>query len=352
MSHHILSVNPGSTSTKIALFRDETEIFRTEIKAPAGHGSPAAQAEHITAQVIETLAAHSFLPSALSAVVGRGGMLPPVKVGGYLVGPDMLRWLAEKATLRHASNLGAPVAYAMAAPLGIPAYVYDCVSSDEMWDMAKITGIPELSRQSFCHVLNAKAAARMVAERQGKRYDTMHLIVAHLGGGISVSAHACGRMVDVIPDDAGHFSPERAGGAPLSAFAALCYSGTYSEREMDRKLRGHGGLKAHLGTSDCIEIEARIAGGDAIARQVYEAMAYTVAKSIGMLSVALGGRLDAIILTGGLANSNLLTGMIIRYVSFLAPVERIPGEHEMEALALGALRLLRGEETPHVFTER
>lgn len=353
LSYRILSVNPGSTSIKLALYQDETELFRAHIphscETPDGAGQILAQGEYQKTLVLEELKRRGYSPEALSAVVGRGGLLPPVKTGAYLVCPDLVAWLVHKAPIYHASNLGALIAYSIAQEQQIPAYIYDCVSADELIPVARITGMPEIVRRSYCHVLNTRAAVRKVAGSLGLHYEDICAIAAHLGGGISINAHDCGRMIDVIPDDAFHFSPERAGSVPLSSFLDLCCSGRYTKAELIRKQRGRAGLSAYLGTSDCIEVESRIAAGDEQAELIYEAMAYWVAKGIASLTAAVEGRQQAIILTGALAHSSLFTEKIRRRVRFLAPVYVLEGENETEALALGALRVLRKEEEAHRF---
>ena len=280
----------------------------------------------------------------LSGVVGRGGMLPGLGMGGYTVNETMRRTIESGKLISHASNLGALMAWEIAGPLGIPAIIYDAVSADHLSEVARITGIPEIRRESFCHVLNSRAMARRYAESQGKTYEEMRLLVAHLGGGISVSAHLCGSIVDVITDDGGPFSPERAGSIPILYIIDMCFSGKYTKEEVIRKQRGNGGLKALLGTSDCREIERRIEQGDEYAKLCYQAQAYQIAKGIGNLAPALDCKIDAIILTGGVAYSKMLTGMVARYTEALAPVVVMPGENEMSSLALGMLRILRGEE--------
>ena len=256
----------------------------------------------------------------------------------------MRRTIESGKLISHASNLGALMAWEIAGPLKIPAIIYDAVSADHLSEVARITGIPEIRRESFCHVLNSRAMARRYAESQGKTYEEMRLLVAHLGGGISVSAHLCGSIVDVITDDGGPFSPERAGSIPILYIIDMCFSGKYTKEEVIRKQRGNGGLKALLGTSDCREIERRIEQGDEYAKLCYQAQAYQIAKGIGNLAPALDCKIDAIILTGGVAYSKMLTGMVARYTEALAPVVVMPGENEMSSLALGMLRILRGEE--------
>lgn len=353
MNYYILAVNPGSTSTKIGVYKEEESLFTETIDH---NEEQLTNIPKITEQfsmrkeaIIEALESHSLDSKRLSAVVGRGGTISPLKAGGYAVNEDMKRMLLKGNIIQHASNLGALIADSLAVPLGIPAFIYDAVGSDELKEIAKVTGIPEVVRQSYCHVLNSKATARKVAEKNGKKYGEMNFIVAHLGGGISVSAHEKGKIVDVITDDAGPFSPERSGSVPLSYIVDMCYSGEYNKKELLRKIRGMGGLKAHLGTHDCREIENRITNGDEKAEFLYRAQAYQIAKGIGELSPTLDGDIDAIILTGGVARSKMLTDMIEKHVRFIAPVEVVPGENELESLALGALRILRGQETVSVY---
>lgn len=352
---YILAINPGSTSTKIGVFEDGKELFAENIEHSKEELAKSFELksdfEMRRAHILEVLERRGFNVKKLSAAVGRGGQLPPVKAGGYVVNDAMKRRIIFGPIIRHASNLGALLASAIAQIAGVPAYIYDAVSSDEMKPVAKITGIPEISRQSFCHVLNSKAMARKAAESLGRRYDDMNFIVAHLGGGISISAHEHGRITDVITDDAGPFSPERSGSVPLLYIVDMCYSGLYSKKELLAKLRGMGGLNALLGTHDCREIERRIAEGDEKAKLVYEAQAYQIAKGIGELAPTLDEGADAVILTGGVAHSRMLTDMIKKRVSFIAPVMVLPRENELESLALGALRILRGEEEAHEYTD-
>ncbi len=354
MSYRILAVNPGSTSTKVAVYEDENELWRKNLEHDGGelgrHAGVDAQKTLRKDAILKAIREAGLEVESLAAVVGRGGLLPPVAAGGYLVNGAMRDYLRASKNGYHASNLGALVADEIAAPLGVPAFIYDAVSADEMYEVAKITGMPEVTRQSFCHVLNSKATARKVAAAQGKSYRDLNFLVAHLGGGISISAHEKGRIVDSISDDAGPFAPERSGSLPLHYIVGMCYSGAYSERDMLSKLRGEGGLKAHLGVHDCRVIERMIGEGDVKAKKLYEAEAYQVAKGIGEMAPVLAGKIDAVILTGGVAHSRPLTDMIIRRVGFLAPVVVVPGENELEALALGALRILRNEETAHTFT--
>lgn len=353
MDYVILAINPGSTSTKIAVYNNEQPVFTINVshkdRELAAFERVTEQIELRAAQVEAALAANRVDQKSLSAVVGRGGMLPPVKAGGYRVNRAMKDLLLSGQLPEHASNLGALLADRIAAPLGIPAFIYDAVSADELTEIARITGIPEIRRQSFCHVLNSKAAARKYAALAERRYEELNLLVAHLGGGFSISAHQKGRMIDTISDDGGPFAPERSGSVPLSYIVDLCYSGKYSKSEIMRKIRGSGGLKAHLGTSDVLEVEARIAAGDATARLVYDAMGYQIAKGIGNLCTVFDGPIDAILLTGGVAHSTMLVRRVEERVRFIAPVVVLPGENEMESLTLGALRILRGIEKAREF---
>ncbi|MDR2786464.1 MAG: butyrate kinase [Treponema sp.] len=346
MAYRILSVNPGSTSTKTAVFEDTDQLFSKTIDHAVEEmerfDTLLDQLEMRREHVLKALEENNIERSGLSAVVGRGGMLPPVKGGGYSVNRKMLDDLQN--AVPHASNLGAFIAYGIAKPLDIPSYIYDAVSTDELYEVAKITGIPEIRRQSFGHVLNSKAMARKAAAQLGGTYGDMNFIVAHIGGGISITAHEKGLIVDTITDDAGPFSPERSGSVPLNYIVTLCYSGKYSQKEFMDKLRKNSGLKAYLHTNDCRKIEQMIAGGNKLAKQVYEAQAYQIAKGIGEMAPPLRGNIDAVILTGGMAYSPYITEEIRRRVQYLGKVMVLPGENETESLALGALRILRGEE--------
>lgn len=343
----ILAINPGSTSTKIALYEDNTELF----SEPIEHGDEQLAGVELLDQfdirkkvVLDTLSKKGYKVDELAAVVGRGGLVPGVEAGGYEVNDDLKDALRNRPIVKHASNLGGLIADAIAAPLGIPAYIYDCVTSDEMDEVAKITGIPEIRRQSMCHVLNQKAVGRLVAKKMGKNFDECNFIIAHLGGGISIGAHKQGKMVDTMSDDYGPFAPERCGGAPVMFVVDLCYSGKYDKATMLKKLRGNAGVKAYLNTVDMRKVIEMIDAGDEQAKLIYDAMIYNIAKGIGHMSVALKGEIDAIILTGGIAHSKRLTDQIADYIKFIAPVEVVAGENEMEALALGALRLVKGDE--------
>lgn len=354
MSQLQLIINPGSTSTKLALYEGDRKRLQTSIE----HKPEELLAfEKIGDQVPfrlelirDFMTQNKIRGEELSAVIGRGGLVFGLKMGGYEVNDALCEALVNHAYSQpHASNLGGLLAKAIADEYGIPAYIYDAVTSGELSPVARITGMPEIRRASFSHVLNSHAQAIRYAESIGRRYEDLDLIVFHLGGGTSASVHQHGVMIDSVGDDDGQFSPERAGCFPSLALVKLCYSGKYSKAEMDRKIRGKGGMYAYLGTSDAREIERRIQAGDKYADEIFQAQAYQIAKTVGLLSVALKGHCDAVILTGGLAHSKLLTDRIREYAGFIAPVVVIPGENEMEALAQGGLRILNGQEKANVY---
>lgn len=356
MSYKILAINPGSTSTKIALYENEKEIFLKTLDHPIEeiekYDKVQDQFKMRKNLVMSFLEENGYDIHKLSAVVGRGGMLPPVKSGAYIVNEAMLDTLEESPAMEHASNLGAPIAYEIAKAAGIKAYIYDSVRTDELQDIARISGMPDIPRTSTSHVLNTRAMAIKVAKKYGRKYQDMNFVVAHLGGGISLSVHEKGHIVDIISDDEGPFSPERAGRVPCKQLIDLCYSGKFDKKTMHKKLRGNGGLKAYLNTLDAREVENMIKNGDEKARVIYEAMAYQIAKGIGELATVVNGDVDAIIITGGIAYSNLITSWIEERVKYIAPVEIVPGENEMESLAYGILRVLRGEEVAREYVEK
>lgn len=350
-TYKILAINPGSTSTKIALYENEKEVFTRKI---THSNDELAHFDSITGQygmryqAIMKLLAHAKVDIyELAAIVGRGGILPPVKTGAYHVNKKMVERLKNRPVVEHASNLAAMIAYEMATELSIPAFIYDSIASDELDDIARISGIKGIRRKSFCHVLNMRATAMLVANKMGRSYEDMNFIVAHLGGGISLSVHKKGKLVDIIADDEGPFSPERAGRVPCLDLIKLCYQ--HDKKTMKAKLRGKGGLISYLNTNDAQQVEALIEQGDAYALKIYQAMAYQIAKGIGELATVLCGEVDRIILTGGVAYSQMLTQWIQERVEFIAPVEIIPGENELESLSLGALRVLKGEEIVHEY---
>jgi len=347
--YSILVINPGSTSTKIAVFNNEQPVFETTLRHT---NEELGQYQKVADQfafrknlIIDALKENDIPVESLNCVVGRGGLLKPIAGGTYRVNSQMLEEL-KNAEKEHACNLGALIAWEIAQSINVPAFIVDPVVVDEMEPIARISGIPELGRISIFHALNQKAVARRAAKEMSKAYEECNIIVAHIGGGVSVGAHWKGRVIDVnnALDGDGPFSPERSGGVPIGNLVRLCFSGTKTEEQIYKSIVGQGGLVAYLGTNDAREVEKMIAEGNEEARLVYEAMAYQIAKEIGSCAVVLKGKVDAVVLTGGIAYSKMFTGWIKERVDFIAPVMIYPGEGEMEALALGGLRVLQGEE--------
>ncbi|MDI6846372.1 MAG: butyrate kinase [Candidatus Saccharicenans sp.] len=355
MSWRILVINPGSTSTKIAVFDDETEIFKVNISHPLEeiqkYSRIIEQFSFRKEVIMKELERAGISRESLKAVVGRGGLLRPIPGGTYLITEKMLEDLKAEVQGEHASNLGAMIAHTIASELNIPAYIVDPVVVDEMQEIARITGLPMIRRRSILHALNQKKVARQAAHDLGKPYDELNLIVVHLGGGISVGAHKKGRVVDVnnALNGDGPFAPERAGSLPAADLVALCFSGQYTQAEIKKLLAGKGGIVAHLGTNDMRVVEERIKNGDQKAALILEAMAYNVAKWIGAMATVFEGQVDAIVITGGLAYYQDFVEMIKKRCSFIAPVKIYPGEDEMRALLEGALRVLRGEEKAKIY---
>ncbi|WP_066892265.1 butyrate kinase [Clostridium nigeriense] len=355
MNYNILAINPGSTSTKIALYENDKEILckslEHSIEEIEKFNSIQDQFDMRKNKVITFLKSNGYDINKLSAVVGRGGMVPKVSSGAYKVNDIMVNRLKYNPVIEHASNLGALIAYEIANKIGIPAYIYDSVRVDEMIDLARISGMADIERTSTSHVLNSRATAMKVAKMYSKKYSEMNFVIAHLGGGISLSVYEKGRLVDIISDDEGPFSPERSGRVPCKSLIDLCYNKNFDKETMNKKLRGNGGIKSYLNTIDVREVEKMIEEGNEKAKLILEAMAYQVAKGIGELSTVLEGKVDVIIITGGIAYSDRVTSWIRNRVRFIAPVEIMPGENEMEALSQGTLRVLMGEEIAREYYE-
>jgi butyrate kinase len=351
----ILAINPGSTSTKISVFENEREAWNLKLAHTVEELSPydkiVDQYEFRREVIVAELKKAGYSISSFDAVVGRGGVLYPVEGGTYSVNEIMLKHVHEGVQGEHPSNLGALIADSFSRESGCPAYIADPVVVDEMEPLARYSGLPQLPRRSILHALNQKAIARKASEDLGRKYEETNLIVVHLGGGVSVGAHCRGRIIDVnnALNGDGPFSPERSGGLPVGDLIALCYSGRYTLDQMKKLNKGSGGVVAYLGTNDMRVVEQRIAEGDQKAAAVYEAMAYQIAKEIGFVAPVLLGKVDAIVLTGGIAYDEKFVSWIRERVSFIAPVMIYPGEREMEALALAGLRVLRGEETAKVY---
>jgi len=345
----ILVINPTATSTHVAVFDGERELLAVELVHKPEELSVFERVwdQYLMRRdrITQTLEERLVPLNSFQAVVGRGGLLKPVPGGTYLVNAAMLEDLRRGVQGEHAANLGGILAYGIAHAQGIPAYVVDPVSTDELGDLARVTGVPDLERTSLAHALNMRWVGRKAARQLGRPYEQANLIVAHLGMGISVGAHQSGRMIDANnAHESGPFSPERAGTLPAGDLVRLCFSGKHTERELVRKLTTQGGLVAYLGTKEYREVERRIEQGDPVARLVYEAMAYQVAKEIGAMAVSLKGQVDGIALTGPLAHSALLLGWIRERVGWIGQILVFPGGEEHRALADGALRVLRGEE--------
>lgn len=344
----ILAINPGSTSTKIAVYEDEKPVFVRKISHEV---SSLAQFEHVTDQyqfrknlVLEELA-NNGIPLKFDAIIGRGGLVKPISGGVYTINED-LRYDTVHAKRTHACNLGCLIAAELAENIpNCKSFIADPGVVDELEDIARVSGSPLLPRISIFHALNQKAIARRFAKEQNKSYESLNLIVVHLGGGISVGVHKAGRVIDVnnALDGEGPFSPERAGTLPAGQLIDLCFSGKYTQQELKKRISGQAGLAAHIGTTDMRVAEEMIAKGDKHTELVCDAMIYNIAKTIGASSTVLFGKVDAILLTGGLAYSEYVLSRLEERISYLAPIHIYPGEDEMEALALNALGALKGE---------
>ena len=355
MSIKSLIINPGSTSTKIGVFEDETQIFDKTLRHST---EEIAQFPDIYSQkdfrkeiILDALKEAGIAPESFDVVVGRGGLLKPIPGGTYAVSDALLADLKNPPQGEHASNLGGLLAREIADPLGIPSYIVDPVVVDELEPVARISGVPEIPRVSIFHALNQKAMARRYAKEAGRPYEELRLIVVHMGGGVSVGAHKGGRVIDVFNalDGDGAFSPERAGGVPSGALVRMCYESGLTEKEMKKKITGNGGFNAYLGTNDAREVDRLVDEGDEKAALVRDAFVFQMAKDIGSMAAVLDGDVDAIIMTGGIAYDKAVTDGITAKVSFIAPVVLYPGEDELLALAQGALRVMNGEEEAKVY---
>ncbi len=344
----ILVINPGSTSTKIAVYENEQPLLVRSLRHSREELSVYPKlTDQLTFRkslVLEELEMEN-IPFCFDAIIGRGGLIKPIPGGVYEVN-EAMKHDAIHSPRTHASNLGCLIADELASSLpGCRAFIADPVVVDELDDIARITGSPLLPRVAIWHALNHRAIARRFAREQGKAYEEVNVIVCHLGGGITVGVHKQGRVIDVNNglDGEGPLSPERAGTLPAAQLVDLCFSGRYTPNELKLLITGRGGLTAHLGTTDVQAIIASIEEGDKHSRLILDAMIYQVAKAVGAASVVLYGKVDAILLTGGIAYNDYVTSRIEERVSFLAPVRIYPGEDEMEALAANALSALRGE---------
>lgn len=346
----MLIINPGSTSTKTALFDGDTkvtdQVVRHDADELARFDNVADQLEYRMKGINEWIDSLELKPEQLKAVIGRGAPLRPLEGGSYEITEVMLDDLHNMRYSNHASNLGAIIAHHLGEKYSVPAMISDPITVDNFTDVARISGVPEIERKCRVHALNIKEVCRRQATLLGKRLDEINFVAVHMGGGVSVAALQRGLVVDV--NDAllgmGPFSPDRAGAVPIGGLVKLCYSGEFTEKEMIDKLSKKSGLVAYLGQSDLREVEKMIADGDEKVRLCFNAMAYQVAKEIGAAAVALSGDFEAVVLTGGMAHSRLLVDEIRKYVTFLSKVVVVPGEFEMEALAAAGVRFLSGEE--------
>lgn len=351
----LLVINPGSTSTKIAVFDDENIIFEETLRHSTeeicSFNRIYDQLDFRKDIILKALEKNKISLESLNAIVGRGGLLKPIEGGTYEINEKMVEDLKSGSRGEHASNLGGILAYEIAKNLNIRSFIVDPVVVDELQDVARVSGLKGIERISIFHALNQKAVARKHAESLGKKYEDLNLIVAHLGGGVSVGAHEKGKVVDVpnALNGEGPFSPERAGGLPVGALIELCFSGKYSKDEIKKMIVGNGGIVSYLGTNDARQVSDRMKDGDKYAELIYYAMAYQVAKEIGACATVLKGKVDGILITGGIAYDKDFTSWIEERVGFIAPVTVYPGEDELTALAQGGLRVLRGEEEAKIY---
>jgi len=349
-SSRVLAINPGSTSTKFGLYtRGGAEWVRTvrhgdEELGRFGDRPMVARLEYRAAMIAESLEELGYAGDEVAGVAGRGGLLPPIMCGTYLVDDRMVEELYLARRGEHASNLGALLALRFAQAANVDAYIVDPVTADEWQDCARLSGSPLIERSPIGHVLNTRAVARRYARERNVRYEELRLIVAHMGSGITVSAHRLGRMLDSSTIEEGPFGPDRSGGLPVRALIKLCYSGQFAQKEMDHKAFGNGGLYAYLGTRDLMEVERRVDAGDREAAQVWDAMVYQIAKETGAMATVLDGDVDALVLTGGMAHSARLIARLRASLEWIAPITVYPGEDELQALAEGVFRVLDGEE--------
>ncbi len=351
MGKKILAINPGSTSTKIAIFDDEEKVYEIGLDHPVSEMSKFpttfSQLDFRLNVIEEYLKSINFDINSLDACVGRGGYLHPITAGTYTVNDAIKHDLEIALNGDHAANLGGLLARKIGDQVGCPSYIVDPTAVDELQDVARLSGMPEITRVSKIHALNMRAVAREYAKSVGKKMEDLNLVVAHMGGGCTTGALSHGKMIDMFNglDGDGAFAPTRSGAVPVGDLIRLCYSGKYATvDDMMKRAVGDAGIAAYLGTADMREVNKMIENGDEKAKIVKEAFIYQHAKDIGALSVVMKGKVDAILLTGGIAYGKDVTDAIAEYVDWIAPVAVIPGEREMIALALGALRVLNGEE--------
>ncbi len=345
---YMLVINPGSTSTKIAVYDNKTEVLNETIRHDSEkieqYDKVVDQYEFRVETIEKILESKNISIDKFDVIVGRGGLLKPIPGGAWIVNDLMLEDIKKAERGEHASNLGAVIAHNIAEKSGVKSYIVDPVVVDEFEDVARISGIPEIERSSVFHALNQKASARKLAEKLGKRYKELNLIVTHMGGGTSIGAHRKGKVIDVTNGvyGEGPFTPERSGALPPEQIIQMCFSGKYTQPELIKKVHGKGGMVAYLGTADCRAITEEVQKGNKKFELILDAMTYQIAKEIGAMATVLEGDVDAVILTGGLAFSDFIMEKIIKRVKFIADVHVLPGENEMEALRDGVLMALEG----------
>ena len=350
MSVKSLIINPGSTSTKIGVFEDETLLFEETLRHSteeiSQYASIVDQKDFRKKIITDLLKEKDFDIKSLGMVVGRGGMLKPIPGGTYAVTDDLLEDLKIGKQGQHASNLGGILAREIADEIGVPSYIVDPVVVDELAPVARYSGVKELPRTSVFHALNQKAVAKRYSKEAGKAYDSMNLIVVHMGGGVSVGAHEKGKVIDVFNalDGDGAFSPERAGAVPSGALIKMCFSGEYTEKEVYSKIVGKGGFNSYLGTNDMRNVIKMIEEGNEEAKAMFDAFIFQVTKDIGSMACVLKGKVDQIIVTGGIAYNAKVIEALKEKAGWIAPFTVYPGEDELLALVQGGLRVLNGEE--------
>lgn len=350
MSYKILIINPGSTSTKIGVYEDETQVMEETLRHSteeiAQYDTIYDQKDFRKEVILKVLEEKNVDLSTIDVVVGRGGLLKPIPGGTYATTPELLEDLKIGKQGQHASNLGGILAHEIASQINVPSYIVDPVVVDELADVARLSGHPLLPRISIFHALNQKAVAKRYAKENGKKYEDLNLIVVHMGGGVSVGAHKKGSVIDVANalDGDGPFSPERSGGLPSGSLMKLCFSGKYTQAEVGKMINGNGGFNAYVGSNDMRDLMKMIADGDEKAKAVVDAFHYQLCKEIGAMAVVLDGKVDQIILTGGIAYNESTQNAMTQAVEWIAPVTVYPGEDELLALAQGALRVMNGEE--------
>lgn len=355
MGYKLLIINPGSTSTKIGVYEDEKELLvetlRHSSEEIGSYESIYGQKDFRKSVILNVLREKNFDITTLNAVVGRGGMLKPMAGGTYEVNENLLKDLKDGVQGQHASNLGGILANEIAKELGLRAFIVDPVVVDELEEVARLSGVPDIPRKSKFHALNQKAVAKRFGKESGKGYDNLNLIVTHMGGGVSVGAHSYGKVIDVnnALDGDGPFSPERAGSVPVGDLIKMCFSGKYSQAEVYNKIVGRGGFVAYLETNDAREVLKLKEDGNEFAGLVYDAFIYQISKSVGEMAVVLKGKVDAIILTGGIAYSDKVVNDIKERTGWIADTVVYPGEDELLALAQGAIRVFSGEEEAKIY---